>query len=209
MEITWYGLSCFRITERNHATVVIDPYHPKVGLTLPKLKADVVTQSHDIDGHNNIEGVQGYKHALTGPGEYEIGNVFITGLTSPSAENHQRNLIFIFDFNGITVAHLGDISKVPAQSKIEAMGEVNVLLLPVGGGQSLDAVAAAEIVSLIEPNYVIPMHYATDGLNLELENMERFLKEIGAIELEPLDSLKLSSAGADEETQIILLNPKE
>ena len=88
------------------------------------------------------------------------------------------------------------------------MGEVNVLLLPVGNGQSLDAVEAAELVSLIEPNIVIPMHYAIDGLKLDLEEVDRFLKEVGATEQEPQASLRLSSAGGSEETQVVLLTPK-
>ena len=208
MEITWYGLSCFRLTERQHASVVTDPFGSKTGLTLPKLKADVVTQSHDSAGHNNISGIQGVQHALTGPGEYEIGGVFITGIAARAAQTDQRNVLFLFDFNGITVAHTGDITKVPTQSQIEAMGTVNVLLLPVGGGNSLNAVQAAELVSMVEPNIVIPMHYATEGLKLDLEGPERFLKEIGSDELEPLASLRISSGSLPEETQTVLLAPK-
>ncbi len=208
MEITWYGLSCFRITERNHATVVTDPFAASIGLAAPKLKADIVTQSHDAAGHNNLEAVSGYKHALTGPGEYEIGNVFVNGIASRSAES-LRNIFFLFDFDGLTVGHPGDLSKLPTQSQVEAMGEVNVLLLPVGAGTSLNGVQAAEMVSLIEPNIVIPMHYKTDGLKLDLEEVDRFLQEVGSTELEPLASLKVSNSSLPEETQTVLLTPKQ
>ena len=208
MDITWYGLSCFRLSERNHASVVTDPFNAKIGLTLPKMKAEVVTQSHIAPGHDNAEGVQGVAHTLTGPGEYEIGNVFISGIATRSAAA-ERNIMFRFDFNGVAVAHPGDLTKVPTQSQIEALGSVNVLLLPIGGGNSLNAVQAAELVSMIEPSIVIPMHYATDGLKLDLDGPERFLQEVGAEEVEPLASLRVASGSLAEETQIVLLTPKQ
>lgn len=207
MEITWYGLSCFRITERNFATVVTDPFQSSIGLQVPKLKGDIVTQSHDATGHNNIAAVSGYRQALTGPGEYEVGNVFINAVASRSAES-VRNVFFLFDYDGLTVAHAGDIAKLPTQSQVEALGEVNVLLLPVGDGTSLNGVQAAEMVSLIEPNIVIPMHFHTEGLKLELDGVDRFLQEIGSTDLEAQTSLKVSSSSLPEETQTVLLTPK-
>lgn len=206
MEISWYGLSCFRIAERQHATVVTDPFAPSIGLTASKLKGDIVTTSHAAAGHNHVDAVAGHEHVLTGPGEYEIGNVFITGVAAHAGK--QRNVAFRFDFDGLTVAHLGDIQKVLNQSQIESLGQVNVLLLPVGGGNSLGATQAAELVSLIEPNYVIPMHYHIDGLALGLYGVERFLKEMGNVDLSPQNSLRVSSSSLPEETQTILLAPK-
>ena len=207
MEITWYGLSCFRITERQHATVLTDPFDPKLGLPMSKLKADIVTQSHDAPGHNNLDLVSGYQQVLTGPGEYEIGNVFVKAVASRSAES-KRNIFYLFDFKGLTVAHPGDLIKFPSQSQVEALGEVNILLLPVGGGNSLGAGQAAELVYLIEPNIVIPMHFKTEGLKLELLGVERFLQEIGVSDIEPLSSLRVSNGSLPEETQIVLLAPR-
>ena len=81
MEITWYGHSCFRLTERSMATVVTDPYdNASIGYDALKLKADIVTVSHDAAGHNNTKAVKGTSHVITGPGEFEIGGVFITGV---------------------------------------------------------------------------------------------------------------------------------
>lgn len=206
MEITWYGLSCFRITERNFATVITDPYNNTIGLTLPKLKGDIVSQSHDSAGHNNIGAINGAQLTLTGPGEYELGNVFVNATASRGQT--PRNIFFLFDFDGLTVAHAGDIAKMPSQAQVEAMGEVNVLLLPVGGGSSLAGAQAAELVSLIEPNIVIPMHFKTDGMKLDLEGADRFLQEVGSADLEPQTSLKVSSSSLPEETQTVLLTPK-
>ena len=208
MELTWYGLSCFRLTERKHASVVTDPYNGKTGLPSLKLKADVVTISHDAPGHNYAAAVSGTQHNLNGPGEYEIGNVFITGIVTKSAAHANSNVIFLFDYDGLKVAHLGDLDKVPAQTEIEALEEVNVLLLPVGGGNSLNAAQASELVSMLEPNIVVPMHYQMPGLKLELDELDRFLKEMGVTEPTEEDSLKISATNLPEETETVILTPK-
>lgn len=209
MELTWYGLSCFRLTERNQDTIVTDPYNNElVGLPSLKLKGDIVTVSHQADGHNNLRAVAGYKHALTGPGEYEIGGIFITGISTALTPEARRNVLYLFDYGDLTVAHLGDIARVPAQAQLEALGQVNILLLPVGSGNSLNAVQAAELVSLLEPNIVVPMHYQIPGLQLDLEGPERFLKEMGLSHVNEDSSLKVSASNLPEETRIVMLTPK-
>lgn len=208
MELTWYGLSCFRLAERGFAQVITDPFDEKVGLKAPNLKADIVTVSHDARGHNYIAGVSGYSHALTGPGEYEIGGVFITGIATAQQSEQQRNVLFMFDYEGLTVAHLGDMSQVPTQTQIEALEQVNVLLVPVGGGGSLNASQAAELVSMLEPNVVVPMHYAMPKLNIELDGVERFLSEMGVAKVEEMPVLRLSRSKLPEETEIAILNPR-
>jgi L-ascorbate metabolism protein UlaG (beta-lactamase superfamily) len=208
MELTWYGLSCFRLSERKHASVVTDPYGRIIGLPELKLRADVVTVSHNAKGHSYLSAVSGSKHVLDGPGEYEIGSVFITGIASFSKDGNGRNVIFVFDMDGISVAHLGDIQQVPEQKEIEALGQVNVLLTPVGGGNSLNAAQAAELVSLFEPNIVVPMHYKIPGLKLDLDDVDRFLKEMGVTEPREETTLKLTTSGLPEETETVVLKPK-
>lgn len=208
MELTWYGLSCFRMVERKHAVVVTDPYGTTIGLPELKLRADVVTISHQAKGHSYQSGVTGMKQVLDGPGEYEIGSVFITGIATYHKENHGRNVLYVFDLDGLSVAHLGDLQQVPAQKEIEALGQVNILLTPVGGGNSLNAAQAAELVSLLEPNIVIPMHYKIPGLKLDLDGVDRFLQEMGVTEPKEEASLKITSSQLPEETETILLTPK-
>jgi L-ascorbate metabolism protein UlaG (beta-lactamase superfamily) len=211
MEITWYGHSCFRITERNMATVVTDPYdHHVNGYEPLKLKADIVTISHDSPSHNNLAAVKGEVFAITGPGEYEIGGVFITGLQTnvhgKKAEDELLNTMYVFDYNGLTVAHLGDINRVPTQTEVEALGTVHIALVPVGGGSSLNAAKAAEMISLLEPNIVIPMHYGISNINTQLEPLSKFLKEMGLNETENLPSLKITgTSNLPEETRVYIL----
>lgn len=211
MEITWYGHSCFRLTERGVATVVTDPYdNTSIGYDALKLKADIVTVSHDASGHNNIKAVKGTLHVITGPGEFEIGGVFITAVqtngTDKKGGDELRNTLYVFDYDGITVAHLGDLKQVPSQTQVEALGAVNVALVPVGGGGGLNAAKAAEVISLLEPNIVIPMHYATKDAKLNLDSLDKFLKEMGLGTTEPEESIKVTKTGLPLETRVVVLN---
>ena len=213
MEITWYGHSCFRLTERNYATVVTDPYDNKsIGYSALRLKSDIVTVSHDAPGHNNTDSVKGTSHVIDGAGEFEIGGVFITGVQTDGTsgkkkakENGARNTVYVFDYDGITVAHLGDLKQTPTQSEIESLGTINVALVPVGGGGGLNAAKAAEVISLIEPNLVIPMHYSTPAVKLSLDSLNKFIKEMGLSKPETQPSLKVTRSGLPNETKVVVL----
>ena len=211
MEIVWYGHSCFRFIERGMAAVVTDPFDSEiVGYEPLKLRADIVTVSHDAPGHNFISAVKSTSHKLTGPGEFEIGGVFITGVqTDGNAKKNAdkpRNTLFLFDFDGLTIAHLGDLSQVPTQSEVEALGTVNVALVPVGSGNGLNAAKAAEVISLLEPNIVIPMHYANPAGKLDHDPLSKFLKEMGLTAHETVPMLKISRSGVPDETKVIVLD---
>lgn len=210
MEITWYGHSCFRLTERSLATVVTDPFDSQVvGYDAIKLRADIVTVSHDAPGHNFTSGVKGYSRLITGPGEFEIGSVFITGIQTNGHDKNKpeevRNTLYVFDYEGVTVAHLGNLSRVPSQTEVEALGTVNVALVPIGGGKGLNAAKAAEVVSLLEPGYVIPMHYQTPASAIKLDTLNKFIKEMGLDKTEALPSLKVTKSSIPEETRVVAL----
>lgn len=210
MEITWYGHSCFRLIERGQASIVTDPYDDSLGYTVPRLKADIVTVSHDAPGHNNLKAVKSVKHVIDGPGEYEIGGIFITSAVTfrPKKGNKaaRLNRITVFDFGGVTVGHLGGLDHVPDQSQIEALGAIDVALTPVGGGKGLTSAQAAEVVSLLEPSIVVPMHYKTPDTSLKLDPVDKFLKEMGLGEATQEASLKLRArSGLPEQTEIVLL----
>jgi L-ascorbate metabolism protein UlaG (beta-lactamase superfamily) len=157
-----------------------------------------------------VNSVKAVRRVITGPGEYEIGGVFITGVRMMPVKKDKKkaesaNILYVFDYGGITVAHLGDLNSVPTQSQIEDLGTVDIALVPVGGGQALSPSKAAEVISLIEPSIVIPMHYQTSKEGLKLDTEAGFLKEMGISELAPLPSLKVTKSSLTEETQVILL----
>lgn len=209
MDIVWYGHSCFKISERGQATIVTDPFDKDLGYEIPRLKADIVTVSHDAPGHNYLMAVKGYEHLISGPGEYEIGGVFILGVATfdQTLENPRRNVVYVFDYNSLTVAHLGDLDHVPNQSMIDALGPIDIAMIPVGGGKSLTSSQAAEVVSLLEPSLVIPMHYRTETLlGLDLDPVDRFLKEMGINSIQEETILRISSGSLPEQTQVVLLD---
>jgi len=210
MEITWYGHSCFRLAERSMASVVTDPFDAKAtGYEALKLKADIVTVSYDTPEYNYLDAVKGGPHPITGPGEYEIGGVFITGIQTNGtkySEDELRNTLYVFDYNGLTVAHLGVLNRVPTQAEVEALGPVHIALVPVGDNMTLNAAKAAEVISLLEPKIVIPMQYATAASIVNLEPLSKFLKEMGLGDVEKIPSLKVNSISSlPDETKVIVL----
>lgn len=211
MKITWHGHSCFRLMERKMGSVVTDPFdHEEIGYSPLKLKSDIVTISQDKPGHNYVKAVKGKKHVLTGPGEYEIGGVFITGVQTnaqgKSESDEIRNTLYVLDYDGVTVAHLGNLKRVLTKTEIEALGTVNVALVPVGGGSGLNAAKAAEVVSLLEPGIVIPMHYSTPDSKPKLESLRKFLKEMGLSKVESQETLKVTRSSIPTEARVFVMD---
>ncbi len=213
MEIIWHGLGCFTLTERGYPTVVTDPFDPSTtGLRLPQGATDIVTWSTLLEDPKDARwpGLRGEIHTLASPGEYEIGGVFITGIASASGHSGRpgENIIFMVNYGGVVVCHLGEPSQAPTQAQVEAMGRVNVLLVPVGTSGGFTLAKASETVSLVEPDVVVPMQYQTPDLSLKRDAVEGFLKEMGITQPTVLPSLKVVAGVEPEETQIVLLEPR-
>src|SRR5512143_1611824 len=180
MEITWYGHSCFRLRGKE-GTVVTDPFGKDSGYEWARPRADLVTVSHEHPNHNAWERVAGDPKVVHGPGEYEINNIFVTGIGSyhdgKKGAERGRNTIYLIEFEDLRVCHLGDLGHTPNESQAEALSDLDVLFVPVGGLSALNAAQAAEVVSQLEPRVVIPMHYKTKAFNGKLDGLDKFLKE--------------------------------
>jgi len=210
VDIVWYGHSCFRLRSPL-GFVVMDPFQKASALRVPRLKAGVVTVSHDHPGHNNIHAVKSDPFVIDGPGEYEVKGVFVVGVrTFHDGRDGARlglNTAYCVTADDVTVCHLGDLGHRPTQAQVETLGSVDVLLVPVGGQTTIGAALAAEVVSLIDPALVIPMHFRSSARE-DLDSVDKFLKEMGAGQPEPQEMLRVGGGRLPEEPQVVLLQAK-
>ena len=211
MEITWLGHSCFRLKGKQ-ATVITDPFSPASGYTLGKVTAEIVTISHAHPGHSYIQGVGGEPRILKSPGEYESAGVLTVGVhtyhDNEKGAQRGKNTAFVIDVDDVMICHLGDLGHVLTAEQVAEIDGVDVLLIPVGGVSTIDAVQAAQIVRQLEPKVVIPMHYKTDALKRELETADRFLKEMGVKEAVPQPKLTVTKNSLPLTMQVTILSYK-
>lgn len=202
------GHSCFRI-KGNQAAVITDPFPPDLGYTLGKQAANIVTVSHQHPSHSYVQGIDGEPRILKGPGEYEISGILIIGIATfhdaVGGQTKGKNTAYIMEIDGISVCHLGDLGHVLTSEQVEEIGDVDVLLLPVGGASTINAAMAAEVIRQIEPKAVIPMHYKTPAIKRELDPVEDFLKEMGMEHVESRPKLTVSRTNLPPSTQVFLL----
>jgi L-ascorbate metabolism protein UlaG (beta-lactamase superfamily) len=213
MHLTYLGHSCFKIQDKITAdgvTVLTDPYDKSVGLRAPSLEADIVTISHDHADHNNKSAVRGETFIIDSAGEYDVKGVLIEGIDSFHDEKNGaergRNIIYRITIDDVSIVHLGDLGHILDSKQLEHLAGADILLVPVGGKYTLDGKKAVEVVSQIEPRIVIPMHYKTEGVKLEIDGVEKFIKELG---LKPRteDKLKISKKELPaEEMELVILN---
>ncbi len=183
MTITWYGHSCFRL-ESKDLSVLIDPFSSEIGLRPPKIKDDIVLVSHQHSDHNNIEGRPGGSFLAEGPGEYEVKGIFIKGISSFHDKNQGQdrglNTIYSVNMEDMAIVHLGDFGQDKlSEEQIEKIGEIDILMIPIGGIYTINYKEAVETIHEIEPKIAIPMHYKIPGLKLDIDGPDKFLKEMG------------------------------
>ena len=210
MDVTWLGHGCFRLRGRN-AAVVTDPYPPAIGLKLSRMDADVVTVSHGHENHSYTQVVR-EAYEIRGPGEYEVAGVYVIGVPafhdSEKGAKRGRNTIFLIEIDDVRICHLGDLGHALDDAEAETVSSADVLLVPVGGRTAINAAEAAEVVRQIEPRYVVPMHYAIPGIKLQLDPVDRFLKEMAVTSADPQPKLSVQKSSGEYETKVVVLEPK-
>ncbi len=213
MYITWLGHSAFKLQDKissDGVTLVTDPFDDKIGIKMPKIEADIVTISHDHEDHGNKTAIKGTPFIIHCAGEYEIKNIAIEGVEVPHDDKNGKErgtvIAYRIDIDDISIAHLSDLGGPLNSKQLETLGNVDVLLIPVGGKYTLDARKAVEVVSQIEPRIVIPMHYAVPGLIYDLDPVEKFIKELG---VKPRMEEKLKVTKKDlpqEDMELVILS---
>ncbi len=212
MELTWLGHSCFRLKGKD-ATLLTDPPSPTTGYALGRITADIVTISHDHPGHNYVTGVGGEPRVVTGPGEYEIEQVLITGVRTfhdrERGKLRGRNTAYLITMDDVHICHLGDLGDRLDEKALGELAHADVLLVPVGGQYTLDAERAAEVIAQLEPRIIVPMHYQTTTYKpaeAPLDGVEKFCHEMGVEVAEPVSKLVITPSNLPSEPQIVLFN---
>ena len=214
MDITYLGHSAFRIKTKK-ATIVTDPYDSKIGRKFPSVEANIVTISHGHDDHDKYEQVKNVKKVVLGPGEYEIMGVSIIGIPTyhdnVKGAKRGKNTVYVFEVEDIRLVHLGDLGHQLKDKVIEDIGDVNILMIPVGGTYTIGPKDAVAIVKNFEPQYVIPMHYYDSKLDKKtfgiLEKVDTFLKEVG-LSTEKTNKLTVKALDMGEDQKVVVLESK-
>ncbi|MEZ4501886.1 MAG: MBL fold metallo-hydrolase [Dehalococcoidia bacterium] len=209
MDISWLGHACIRM-RTSGAMIMMDPVDRESGYDMSRPTADIVTISCEVPSHSNERGIKGEFTVLNAPGEYEIRGVQFMGVATrpPHVEGEppgDRNTIFVVEADDLRVAHLGRLGWRLASDQAEHLGEVDILLIPIGGAPGLDAAEAGRLVREIDPKVVIPMHYTPDANDLPPED---FIKAIGATPEEPTNRVSIQRRGLGENTRLVVLQPR-
>lgn len=215
MKVKWLGHASFIFTTENGITVLTDPYVPGAydgAVRYGRIKevVDIVTVSHEHADHNGVRDLPGSPQVVKGSGEWEFKGIKIQGISTFHDQNEGRergtNTIFLYEMDDLQLAHLGDLGHIPDENVINALGQVEILFVPVGGVFTIDARQAAEVVKLLNPRIVIPMHFKTPKLGFNIAGVGEFLKlaprgkELGKSEVE----VKAEGLPAGTETWVLL-----
>lgn len=186
MRIKWLGHSCFKITSKAGVRILTDPFDDNVGYKIPAVETDIITISHGHFDHNFVDCVKGNFEVVSKVGNFYVKDIPITGIHTyhDGEEGAKRgnNIVYTFEIDGIKLCHLGDLGHELTPSQIEMIGKVNILLIPVGGIYTLNYEEAIKVVQQLNPGIVIPMHYKTPALKLNLDAVDNFTSNFEIVE---------------------------
>jgi L-ascorbate metabolism protein UlaG (beta-lactamase superfamily) len=218
-DIQYLGHSCFRLRGKE-GIVLTDPYDRSVGADIGRPAAHIVTVSHKHPDHANTAAVRPMRErvfTIDGPGEYEVGGVLISGIRTyhdkKRGEDLGTNTVYVIHLDDVVFCHLGDLGHELTTNQLDEIGTVDVLFIPVGGGETIDASLAASVISQVEPRIVIPMHYASSdqaSFLTELAPLEKFTTELGLKEFTPEEKLTVTSSSLPaegEQTRVVVMQP--
>ena len=219
MQVEWYGQSAFRLSEGRH-TVFIDPFGDVSALAsrgmrfeypaIERVTADLLLVTHEHRDHNGVEAIGGSPQVIrstAGTLESPIGQVRAIASEHDDFAGTQRgpNTIFVFELGGVRVCHFGDFGQAELRDRQrEAIGGVDLLFVPVGGGPTIDAERAAAIVAQLAPRLTVPMHYRTPRLGF-LDPADAFLERAG--DVRRLDSSSFETSEHNGHVTIVPVAP--
>jgi L-ascorbate metabolism protein UlaG (beta-lactamase superfamily) len=208
MQISYFGLTSFKITSKDK-TIITDPFDKSTGLNPPRGNADILILSEkDNPTYSYTQSISGEPFIVDGPGEYDIKEISINA-GPVKLKSGEVQTVYLMEVEGITILDLGHIKKFDfTEEELEGFGNIDVLLIPIGGHSAMDYEDAAKATNLLEPKFVIPTHYKIAGLSIEADTEEKFIKEIGAGTAERMEKLVLKKKELPEEgTKLVILEP--
>jgi len=205
IRVRWHGHSCFEVAN-DEVTVVTDPHDGKsLGIQTPKVRGDVVLVSHDHFDHAATRVVaKPESRVITAPDHLRVGGLKVRGVETfhDSSEGQSRggNIAFVFILEEVKFCHLGDLGHALTPKQAKAIGKVDILFVPVGGVFTIDAAGAWEVVRMLDPGIVVPMHYRVGGLSLSINDISPFLEgaDPGCV-IKVGNSVEFSRADLDDE----------
>lgn len=217
-EVQYLGHSCFRLRGRD-GIVLTDPFDRSVGFDIGKPTAQIVTVSHNHPDHANVAAVRPQREQLfviDGPGEYEVGGIMIGGVRTyhdnKKGAELGKNTVYVIHMDDVVFCHLGDLGHELTTQQLDEIGNVDVLFIPVGGGETISPATASSVISQIEPRMVVPMHYAgtaqTSFLLSDLAPLEKFTHELGLKDVVAEEKLTVTASSLPaegEETKVVIM----
>ena len=207
MDITWLGHSCFRLHDAD-MTVVTDPYPASVGLRVDNRPAEIITVSNTHPNHNNAGSIDGGPKVFSNPGEYEYHGVTARGVMTPLAEGQpreERNVAFTIEIGSINICHLGDISMPLTTRMVDELKPVDVVLVPAGGHCTLDMDQVYQTLQDFDAKIVIPMHYKTDGIDVEVDSIDNFVRRMGLDDVQPQPRLVVTTSNLGTDMCVVVM----
>lgn len=209
MDITWLGHACFRL-RAGDLVAVTDPFPASIGLRPDSQPATVVTVSNTHTNHSNWADVAGEPRLFNSPGEYEYASMYVRGVMTPlppETPQERRNVAYTIELDNVHICHLGDIAVPLAPRQIDELSPVDVLLVPVGGGCTLNLDRVFQMMQDLAPKMVIPMHYSIPGVAVPLQGLEIFLRRMGISEVQPQPRLVVTPTSLPAEMRVVVLAP--
>jgi len=207
VNIRWRGHASFLI-EAYGKKIVTDPFNAKLGYPLTPVAADIVTVSHEHWDHNAVETIEGNPLIIRGNDTVQTAGIIIKGIASWHDQHQGRergaNTIHKISAEGLDLVHLGDLGQVLSAQQVQQIGNVDILLLPVGGKFTVGAGDAALIVNLLRPKIVIPMHFGTPHLSFALAPVEEFISRFDKVIKKSF--LQVQSGNLGNDMKIIVLD---
>lgn len=211
MKVKWLGHASFLITSEDGIRIITDPYATGMGISYGDIKeaADIVTVSHEHGDHNNVDTVLGNPLVVKDAGNQEVKGIPFKGIASyhDDAGGSQRgpNTIFCFTVDDVKLCHLGDLGHQLSEQQVGDIGEVDVLLIPVGGFFTIDATVAGDITEKLKPKVVIPMHYSTDKCAYPISGVDDFLQGKANVKKMDTSEVELKKSELPATAEIVVL----